>query len=231
MDQIPSIFDYLRYFDFLRGDPAAYVVIITAAVILVVRDWRLSLMALIVQYLVAGFLFADVLDPRLAFMKVLVGLFICLILYITARQVHWGKLPEDVTAEEAVQLRQERLVRFGPYVLPTSTPFRIFLALMVILAMWALAQRPGFHLPAVPDHVNLAVYALVGLGLVGVSLTTEPLKAGMGLLTFFTGFELFYSALEQSLAMLALLAVANLTIALVIAYLVQARHAISALLD
>jgi hypothetical protein len=50
-------------------------------------------------------------------------------------------------------------------------------------------------------------------------------------LTFFTGFELFYSALEQSLAMLALLAVANLAIALVISYLVQARHAISALLD
>ena len=128
-------------------------------------------------------------------------------------------------------MRQERFVRFGPYALPTATPFRLFLALMIIFSAWGLAQRTGFQLPAVPDHINLAVFALVALGLVGVSLTTEPLKAGMGILTFFTGFELFYSAIEQSVAMLALLAVANLTIALVIAYLVQARHAISALLD
>jgi hypothetical protein len=53
----------------------------------------------------------------------------------------------------------------------------------------------------------------------------------LGLLTFMSGAELFYSALEQSVAMIGMLAVANLCLALVIAYLTQTRHAYQALLD
>jgi len=231
MIETPNIIEFLEFFDFLRGYPAAYLVMLTATMILILRDWRWSILFLALQYLLAGFLFVDVLLPHLAFMKVLVGIFICLILYVTARQVRWGELPEDVTQEEAVQMRKERTVRLGPLVLPTGTPFRIFLALMVCLAVWAMAQRTGFLLPAAPGHLQLAIFALVGLGLVSLSITGEPLMAGLGLLTFMTGAELFYSALEQSAAMLGLLGVANLMIALVIAYLTQARHAYQALLD
>ena len=231
MIDIPNILEFLEFFDFLRGPLAGYIILLTASIIFIIRDWRWSVLALMIQYLVVGILFSEVLEPQLAFMKVVVGLFICLMLYFTARQVNWGKLPIDVTEEEAVQLREERLIRLGPYTLPTDTPFRIFFALVAILVVWTLSQRPVFQLPIVPDHFNLAVFALVGFGLVNVSFTTEPLKAGMGLLTFFTGFELFYSGLEQSVLMLAFLAAANLTIALVISYLTQARHAYTALLD
>lgn len=231
MIDIPNILEFLGYLDFLRGSLSAYIILVTAAIIFIVRDWRWSLVALTIQYLIVGLLFSDVLDPQLAFMKVIVGLFICLIIYFTARQVNWGRLPDDVTEAEAVQLREERLLRLGPYMLPTDTPFRIFFALMVIIAVWTLAQQSAYRLPIVPDHFNLAVFALVGLGLVNLSFTSEPLKAGMGLLTFLTGFELYYSGLEQSVLMLAFLAVANLTVVLVVSYLTQARHAYPALLD
>jgi hypothetical protein len=227
----PSVFELLERLAFLRGFPAAYLVMAAAAVMIVVRDWRVSVFALAILYLSASLLFVDVLDPRLAIVRLFVGLFICLILYVTARQVNWGRLPADVTAAEAVQLRDERQIRFGSYLLPTALPFRIFLALVALLAVWALARRPEYNLPIVPAHINLAVYAMVGLGLVALSLTTEPLKAGMGLLLFFTGFELFYSALEQSLAMVAFLSVTELALALAVAYLTQARHAIPAVLD
>jgi hypothetical protein len=86
-------------------------------------------------------------------------------------------------------------------------------------------------LPVIPDHFNLAIYALIGLGLLGLGLTTEPLKAGMGLFTFLTGFGLFYSALEQSAAMVAMLTMVSLTLALAIGYLTQARHIVTELLD
>ena len=69
------------------------------------------------------------------------------------------------------------------------------------------------------------------MGLVTFSLTGEPLKAGMGLLTFMTGFELFYHAIEHSIAMLVVLSIADLIIALSIAYLMQARHSFLAFLD
>jgi hypothetical protein len=231
MIEIPNILEFLEFFGFLRGPLAGYIILLTASIIFIVRDWRWSVFALMIQYLVVGLLFSEVLDPQLAFMKVVVGLFICIILYFTARQVNWGHLPPDVTEDEAVQLSEERLLRLGPYSLPTDTPFRVFFALMVILVVWALSQRAVFQLPIVPDYFNMAVFALIGLGLVNLSFTSEPLKAGMGLLTFFTGFELFYSGLEQSVLMLAFLAAANLIIALVISYLTQARHAYPALID
>lgn len=228
---IPNFLEFLEFFDFLRGPLAGYIILLTSALIFVVQDWRWSVSALAIQYLIVGLLFAEVLEPRLAFMKVLVGIFICIILYFTARQINWGKLPVDVTADEAVQLREERLLRLGPYSLPTDTPFRVFFALMMVLVIWTLSQRPVFQLPIVPEHFNLVFFALVGFGLLNLSFTTEPFKAGIGLLTLFCGFELFYSGLEQSVMMLAFLAAANLTMAVAASYLIQARHAYQALMD
>jgi len=54
-------------------------------------------------------------------------------------------------------------------------------------------------------------------------LTEESLKAGMGLLTFMAGFELFYSPLERSLSVAGFLGIANLLIALAISYLEASR--------
>jgi hypothetical protein len=115
--------------------------------------------------------------------------------------------------------------------LPTDGPFRVFLALLVFISIWALTQRPSFHLPLVPEHINLSVLGLVSLGLVTFSLTSEPYKAGLGFLTFITGFELFYSAANQSLPSLAIFAAANLVITLIVAYLTQLRHSFNAFLD
>ena len=56
MFEIPTIIEFLEFFDFLRGYPAAYLIMLTAALILIVRDWRWSLLFLILQYLLAVFL-------------------------------------------------------------------------------------------------------------------------------------------------------------------------------
>jgi hypothetical protein len=230
----PTIFDWLHRLDFLRGDPAAYGALATATIILIVWDWRVTLLALMAQYLIASFLFVDLLDPRLVNVKVLTGLFVCLMLYITGRQVNWGRLPEDVSEEELTLLSQQRGVRVGPYSLPTSTPFRATLALVMILVVLTLSQRPEYHLPALSgelSHFNLAVFALIGMGLLTMSLTSEPLQAGMGVLMSLTGFELFYSALEQEVTILVSLAAVNLVVTLAIAFLTQACHAIPELVD
>jgi hypothetical protein len=228
---IPTIYDFLAFLEPLRGRPAAILVLLTASLILILWDWRWLLLTLIVQYLVVGLLFADVILPHLAFMKVLVGTFNCLILYITARQVNFGRPPEDLTEEEAGQFVEKRLVQIGPITIPSDVPFRVFLALIVMIAVWVLSQNANFLLPEVPEHVNLAILSLVGMGLVTFSLSVEPLKAGLGFLTFMTGFELFYHAVEQSIAMLAMLSIAELIIVLSIAYLMQARHSFLALPD
>ena len=230
----PTIFDWLERLDSLRGFTAAYAVLITAVLVIILWDWRLALAALAAQYFFAGLLFVDVLDPRLAMVKLLAGWFACLILYFTARQVNWGGRPQDVAADELQNVAPERTFQVGPLRIPTSLPLRLLLVLLMLWLITSLFQRPDFALPAIGDSLNylsLAIFALVVLGLLALALTSEPLKAGMGVFMFLTGFELFYSALDQSATMLILLAAANIVLALVVAYLVQMRHAIPALVD
>lgn len=231
MFQLPTLFDWIERLEFLRGMPAAYLVLATALLIIIAWDWRLALAALTVQYFSAAVLYLDVLDPRLSIIKLLTGWFICIMLYFTARQVNWGRLPEDVSQDEAIPWRRDRQIPFGPFLLPSNTPFRLLLALLVALAVFTLAQPQGLRLPAVAEPVNFAVLALCAMGLLGLGMTTEPLKAGMGLLTFMTGFELFYSNLEQSAGMLVFLVAANLILTLAIAFLTQTRHALPALIE
>ena len=56
------------------------------------------------------------------------------------------------------------------------------------------------------------------MGVFAIALADEPFKGGLGLLTLITGFELFYSSIEQSLAVVGFLGVVNFMIALAISY-------------
>jgi hypothetical protein len=51
-------------------------------------------------------------------------------------------------------------------------------------------------------------------------LTGRPLKTGLGLLTFMTGFELYYVTIERGLVITGLLGVLHLMVALSLAYLI-----------
>ncbi|MCP4358830.1 MAG: hypothetical protein GY796_12495 [Chloroflexi bacterium] len=230
----PTIFDWLERFDFLRGYPAALAVLMSAVVVLLAWEWRVALFALAAQYLFVTLLYVDVLDPRLTVVKALVGWFVCLMLAITAGQVSWGRLPEDVLPDEVAQVAAERKWRLGPLAVPAALPLRLAAVLILLLVVIALTQQPDsglLLLGEMDSSFRLAVYGLMGLGLLGLAVSDEPFLAGLGLLLFLSGFELFYSVLEQSVLMLAVLAAVNLLVALMIAYLVQKRYAIPALLD
>lgn len=229
-----TIFDWLERFDFLRGLPAVYLIMIGAVIILVAWDWRIVLFALTAHYLVVGLLFVDVLDPRLTMVKVLVGLFVCLIMYMTARQVNLGKLPPDLLPEEAAQLHQEQRLAVGPLRIPETLPRRLILAPLMITAVFFLSQSPEHQLPLIDEtlaHFSLAVYTLLGMGMLGMVLTTEPWQAGIGLFLALSGFELFYVTINQSVLTLAMLAGVNLLVAVVLAYLTQGHRYFVAVLD
>lgn len=231
MGEFPTIFDFLQWFSFLRGEPTAYLLFVTAFVILVVADLRWTLFALLAQYLLAGLLLADVLLPHIVLLQVLVGIFVCLILYITARQVNWGKLPEDVTPEELSGLVKSGRVSRAGYDLKLGLLFRFILGLLVIGAVWAISGNLRSALPLAPNYYILAILGLGGLGLVTISLTSEPLKGGMGMFTFLVGFELVFATFDDSPTVIAIFASTILFLSLVISYLAQTRHAYSAMLD
>jgi hypothetical protein len=103
--------------------------------------------------------------------------------------------------------------------MPAGLPFRLLAAATVALAVWATVGGNQRLLPEVSSEVALAVFALGAMSLLVVALTEAPLQIGFGLLTLLTGFELFYHAVEPSLSIIALLAIAHFGIALVTGYL------------
>ena len=206
---MPTLTDVLAKLSFLTTTPAIAGLVITASLIVVIRDWRFSLAALLGQYVLVGLLLTRLIQPQVALTKVLIGDLVCVVLYLTARLVS--------ASSEAPPLEREDA---GGTSLPDFA-FRLLAALFVGVAVYSLSKR--YPLPEVPSDIGLACYWLASLGLLVLMLTEEPLKAGMGLLTLVTGFELFYSALERSRSVVGFLGVANFLIALAIAYLAASR--------
>ena len=196
MPTLPEILDKLSL---LTATSAVIGLVVAAGLIVLIEDWRLSLAALLAQYTLVGILLTGLIFPRVALVKVIVGALICAVLYLTALRI---PPPGEIFT--------------------LGLPFRLLAIPVAGLAAFGLA---GCHpLPQVPSEISFACYWLSLLGLLTLMLTEEPLKAGQGLLTFILGFELFYANLEQSLAVIGLLGMADLLLALVIAYLAVAER-------
>jgi len=217
---MPTLPDVLAKFSFLTTTPAIVGLVITASLIVVIRDWRFSLAALSVQYVLVGLLLTRLIQPQVAVIKVLIGALVCVVLYLTARLVDVGERGSALEQEAAEDSRSPlRAIRGGASL--ADFAFRLLAALFVGLAVYSLSKR--YPLPELPSNIGFACYWLASLGLLVLMLTEEPLKAGMGLLTLITGFELFYSVLERSLSVAGFLGIANFLIALVITYLAASR--------
>lgn len=198
---------------------------ITAGSIIVGRDWRWLILALLGQYVLMGFALAEVVRPDIATLKVMIGAFICPILFLSARQVSSEpgmSLQIRQAASGVQQWWRQRYVIIAlknndPDSPPTSLVFRGLLVLLMFLIAYTLSGN--FPLPGLMASANTAAYWLILAGLVTLSLTEAPIKVGLGLFTMLTGFEFFYVTVEDSLLLTGLWGAINLLIALVIGYL------------
>lgn len=109
--------------------------------------------------------------------------------------------------------------------LTTSIPGTLFLgfaALLIGLSMYSLlptAQR--WFLGASAQQVLGGVW-LLGLGTLQLSFTRQETRIIIGLLTVISGFEILYATLEASVLMTGLLALLNIGLAFLGAYLQMA---------
>jgi hypothetical protein len=200
--------------------PALFAILIAAGLMVIVTDWRLSFAALFVEYIGAAILLTQLVSLQVALVKLLVGVLVVTLLTITGWQAGFGE--GLVPTGDAFPPRR----RLGVEV-RTGLPFRLLAVLMVSVATLYVAGQPALVLPGLKlaPALNAASYVLLGLGLLNLGLTEEPMNAGMGLLTTLIGFEMFYAGVEPSLAVMALLAGVHLAIALAISYLALLHHA------
>jgi hypothetical protein len=232
MPTIPQILEWLQ---FINTDLTLFGLVFTAGTILVTRDWRILILALLMQYILLGVILSRLVRPDIAVLQVLIGAFICPILFLSARQVSASSASIIVSAAKQ-HTHHNRLVRwwydfsvatllFGPAqrnnVPATGFFFRIVLVLLLILVTMTLSNT--FPLPGQTASITAAVYWLVLTGLLTLTLTESPLKVGLGLFTFFMGFGLYYAVIENSLLLIGLWGSVNLLLALAIGYLIVVK--------
>lgn len=225
--EFPTIFDLIDRLAFLRGMPSVIILLAAAAIAVIVIDKRLAIGALLVQYAMVGLLIVDVLDPRLAVVYTIAGLFVSAILLVTAWQVNWGRPPSNLTADEAKRLGLGESRAVGPFAVSGRQLVRLIAAAAGLgLALWA-AGGEGIVPDTVPaglSYMTPAIAGLLGLGLAGLASSAEPLHSGVGLLIFMSGFALFFGFLDQSIAMTVALVTVQLVVAIATSYLAQARY-------
>ena len=176
----------------------AVILLLSAAINLVRRQWTLNIFALGLQYICIFLLILEVRSAFLAGIKLIVGLMVSLMLYLTLKSS--GLI-------ESILLRRH---------VTSGEIFRGTIALL--LALISFLAAPALQQSAFPQSSQLLLTASLGLilfGLFQMGTITEPLYLVIGLLTFLSGFELLYASLEFSRLLEALLTAVNLSLALV----------------
>jgi len=179
---------------------AFVVIIMTAMIILIFRDWRINAGALALQYL-AAFILVDVSWPTgMAVIKLIVGWMATVTIGFTCMRQQ-----KSTAVEES----------------PASMFFRAVAGLLVILVMFILA--PGVQSNIFPG-LNLIILQsglmLLGMGLMQLGTTAEPYLTVFALLSLLSGFEIIHAGLERSSLLTGLLVLVNLGLALVGVYFI-----------
>jgi hypothetical protein len=174
---------------------------VAAIAILLVERQKLKVYLLAAQYWMVAWLVLTSLPPESAIAKLVAGWIAVFILYFGA-----GRAGSRSSTESSA-------VGF-----PRGRVFRIAAVLLVAIGTIGVSFDRWIPIDSISPETQQAAMLLVALGLLGIGLYSSPLHVGISLVTVVSGFEIIYSAVEPSLAIIALLALVHLGIALVISY-------------
>jgi hypothetical protein len=185
---------------------AVILLLITTTGLLIVRDWRWSIILLAVQFLGMFILTLQHWPVGMASVKLVAGWMSAAILGMTR-----SGFPSQLINERSIW--------------PRGRLFRLFAAGIILLIVSAATPSVDTIMADAGYAVTGGSLLLVGMGLLHLGITSSTLRVVTGLLTVLSGFEILYSAVEGSILVAALLATINLGLALVGAYLLIAQNA------
>ncbi|MEI8165164.1 MAG: hypothetical protein WCG26_02260 [Chloroflexales bacterium] len=212
---------------------------LTAAVVLLFRDWRVTVTALLLNYLALTLFLAEqrFVAPDLNFLglavstlvliKLITGLAVTLILGITALTFEgeyglesldeFGLAELRRAARAAQRQRANEPFQMNDYVLPFWAG---------VLALLASLTLPRVYPIAPTEASDFAWYWLTLTGLLTVATAADLLKIGLGLLLCVSSIDLLYTSVVSTpqasglnVAPLGLLSLFHILLALAVAYL------------
>jgi magnesium-transporting ATPase (P-type) len=205
----------------------------SGALILLLRDWRLTFPALLVNYLCVAIFLAQqqFLKPDLqlgslavsttVLVKLLTGIAATAILTITAltfsREYNLEDLDEFSLSElrraarRAQRQRAAEPLRLSDYVVPFWT---------LVLAVLASVALPRLYPIGNTNAIDFVWYWLGLVGLFTMVVAGDLLKVGLGLLLCASSVDVLYTAISSTVQVfpLALLGMVTITLALAVAY-------------
>ncbi len=170
---------------------------VTAGLLIVLQQRKIRIILLAIQYFCVTWLVSLTLEIRVAVIKLIAGWIVCGVFAVSYIQ----KTREGGVAEREVS---------------AGLSFRMIAVLLVSTGALGLGRSPVFDLPGISGIGIASSILLSGLGLLQLGLSRRPIGTGFGLLTLISGFEIIYSALEPSLAVMALIAIVHIGIGLVL---------------
>ena len=172
---------------------------IAALITLLATNWRGKLLSLLAQYLIVVVFVGQVWPLGLAAVKGIAALIVIAILAYTELSLDSYQPPSDDFS--------------------TGVVFKLFaFSLLAVLVISVAPPLTGW-IPALSPQQSIAGFLLIGAGLIQIALNSRILPTVVGLLSLFSGFELIYATVEISSLLAGLLALINLAIALVGAFL------------
>ncbi len=168
----------------------------TSLVLLFNPNWRWTLLAVAAQYLAVAWLVSLSWPVGLAAIKLVVG-------WMAGAVLSTVQADADAPSE--------------PF---SGRLFRLIVAALLLVVIFTLPSSMRAWLQ-VTQPVFLGAIILTGMGLLQVSMTANPLRMVLGLLTFLAGFEVLYAALQFSVLVAGLMAAINLGLALAGTYLLS----------
>lgn len=182
---------------------AAAVLLLTTSVgLLLTRDWRWSLGLLAIQYIGVFWMVRLQWPDAMAAVKLVTGWMSAAALGITR-----------VGLPSATGTKNNW---------PEGHLFRIIASALVMITILSVTPSVTRILPGSGFAEVAGSLVLIGVGLLHMGMTTQPLRIIIGLLTTLAGFEILYASVESSTLVAALLAVVTLGLALVGSYLLTA---------
>lgn len=172
---------------------------VAGALIILSRTWRWRLGALALMYFAVFWLTALSWPVSLAAVKLVAGWMAAAILGIS----RINELPSD---------RQRW---------PTERLFLGLVILLIGLSASTLEASVSTWIPNLRPAQSWGALMLIGVGLVNLGIASRGLQVVASLLTALAGFEILYAVVENSTLVAGLLAIVNIGVALVGAYLLS----------
>lgn len=174
--------------------------------ILLVKNWRWMTGLLALQYIGVLSLVSISWPVEIAVVKLVAGWMAAAVLFLT-----YVNIP-DSAAETQKELSFPEIF------------FRGFTAVLIGLSMYSLVPVALRWFLGATHQQTLGGLLLLGLGLLQLGLSREAIRIVIGVLTVISGFEILYATLEASVLMTGLLAILNIGIAFVGAYLLLVSY-------